>query len=73
MRRAPAPRCPRGLCAVDDGDGGPALEQRVGGGEPAHADAGDEDAQPGPVGVAVGERRQARRRVDVTAPTTHSA
>ena len=50
-----------GVGAVDDGDVGPALEQRVGGGEPAHPEAGDEHAQAGPVGVAVGERRRAGR------------
>ena len=42
---------------VDDGDDGPAVEQRVGGGEPADPEARDEHAQAGPVGVAVGEVR----------------
>ena len=44
---------------VDDHDAGPAVEQRVGGGEAGDADAGDDDAQPRP------------RRLVRTAPTSH--
>ncbi len=66
----PGGRCRR----VDDGDLGPALEQGVGGGEPAHAEAGDEHPQPGPVGVAVGEARDpVGGGAAHPAPTTHSA
>ncbi len=62
------------LDAVDDGDDGPALEQRVGGGEPADPEPGDEHAQAGPVGVAVGEVREPVGGAPAhPAPTTHSA
>ncbi len=59
---------------VDDGDLGAALEQGVGRGEPAHPEAGDEHAQPRPVGVAVGEPRDPVGGAAAhPAPTTHSA
>ena len=51
---------------------GAALEQGVGGGEAGDAEAGDDDAQPGPVGVAVGQRVEPAVR-SLTRPTTHSA
>ena len=73
--RSAMTRAVGGLGPVDDGDVGAALEQRVGGGEPAHPEPRDEHAQAGPVGVAVGEVARAGRQVPPAhpAPTTHSA
>ena len=70
-----------GLGGVDDEDVGAALQEGVGRREPADAQPGDDDAQPGPPGVAV---RQPVEAVAATvgdrggvlahqAPTTHSA
>ena len=56
------------------------IEERVGRGEPADAQPGDDDAQPGPGGVAVGQPADAVGAVGSRgevlahqAPTTHSA
>ncbi len=62
-----------GLPAVDDEDVDAPLEQRVGGREAADPEAGDDGAQAGPVGVAVGEPREPVGRLGHAAPTTHSA
>lgn len=44
-----------GVTGIDGDDMGTALEQRIGRGEAADTEPGDEHAQPGPVGVAVGQ------------------
>ena len=75
-----------GGVGADGGDDGAAVRERVGGREPADAEAGDQDPQRRPVGVAVGEVASApaglvagigvvsaHDRGLIAAPTTHSA
>jgi hypothetical protein len=59
----------RPVAAVEQDHPRAALDQRVGRGEPGHADAGDDDPQPGPVRVPVRQLREEPGHV----PTTHSA
>jgi hypothetical protein len=64
-----------GCGTVDDGHVGAAFQQRVGRREPADPEPGDDDPQPRPIGVAMGQTR-ARLvgvQLDHVAPTTHSA
>ena len=72
-RRALADRL--GLVAGDGRDAGAAVGERVGGGEAGHAEPDDEDVDPRPVGVTVGQSLAGLvERVEAHwDPTTHSA
>ncbi len=70
----------RRVGAVDDEDVGPALEEGVGRGEAAEPQPGDDDAQPRPAGVTVGQPGEPILATGTrlggaghAAPTTHSA
>lgn len=68
------PTLTRGF-GVHDADPSAAFGEGVGGGEPADAQAGDEDVQAGPVSVAVGQAGARFVGVEVAhvAPTTPTA
>ncbi len=57
-------------CGIDDDDLGAQLGQRVRCGKTRHANPGNDDAQPGPVGVPAGQLRQS---VGTHSATSHSA